>query len=220
MIELPALPAGGPYTLSVEGKNKIQFKDVLIGEVWICSGQSNMKMQLRNTFEANKAAAAAANPKLRLFTVAEATAMGPLDKVTGVWKECSRKTAPAFSAVGYYFGRDLQKDLGVPVGLIHTSWGGTPAQAWTSKDGLEAVPALRHYHATLAERAGKIRRGQRPRSSMPRPSRIRASAGRIQGSSRPRRKRKGKPSPQAPRRPQQPTLRTSPRIAQAPSTTP
>jgi sialate O-acetylesterase len=152
VVKLTSLPAGGPYTLSIQGKNKVELKDVLIGEVWICSGQSNMEWQLKNSFEANKDIAAATNPKLRLFTVAQATALGPLDKVKGDWKECSPATAPAFSAVGYYFGRDLQKALDVPVGLIHTSWGGTPAQAWTSKDGLDAVPVLRHYNTELAAR--------------------------------------------------------------------
>ena len=125
---------------------------MLIGEVWICSGQSNMEFGLQGSFEARKDIAAATNPKLRLFTVAKAKSMGPLDKVKGDWKECTPVTAPSFSAVGYYFGRDLQKALGVPVGLIHTSWGGTPAQAWTSKEGLEAVPALRHYPVGLAAR--------------------------------------------------------------------
>jgi sialate O-acetylesterase len=155
LAQLPPLPAGGPYTLTVQGKNRVQLKDVLIGEVWICSGQSNMEWQLKNSFEAQKDIAAAANPKIRLFTVTKATALGPQDKVRGDWKECTPETAPSFSAVGYYFGRDLQKALDVPVGLIHTSWGGTPAQAWTSKEALEASPALKHYNAELADRVAK-----------------------------------------------------------------
>jgi sialate O-acetylesterase len=155
VVQLPALPAGGPYTLTVQGRNKVEFKDVLVGEVWVCSGQSNMEMALQRTFEAPKAIAAAANPKLRLFTVARATAAGPLDKVKGEWKECTPETVPGFSAVAYYFGRDLQKALDVPVGLIHTSWGGTPAQAWTSKEGLSAEPSLRYYHEQLAQAVAK-----------------------------------------------------------------
>jgi sialate O-acetylesterase len=151
-VELPSLPAGGPFTMTLEGKNKVQLKDVLIGEVWICSGQSNMEWQLRNSFEPQKAIAAAANPKLRLFTVAQAIASSPRDKVKGQWRECTPETAPTFSAVAYYFGRDLQKALDVPVGLIHTSWGGTPAQAWTSKEALDDVSDLRHYHADVAQR--------------------------------------------------------------------
>jgi sialate O-acetylesterase len=153
---LPALSAGGPYTLTVQGKNRVQFKDVLVGEVWVCSGQSNMEMHLDRCFEANQAIAAAKNPKLRLFTVTKTTAPGPLDKVKGEWKECTPETAPSFSAVAYYFGRDLQKALDVPVGLIHTSWGGTPAQAWTSKEALNVEQSLRHYHEELADRMEKF----------------------------------------------------------------
>ncbi len=204
MAELPPLLAGGPFTLSIQGKNQIQLKDVLIGEVWICSGQSNMEFGLRNSFDSNKAIAAASNPKLRLFTVTKATAMSPLDKVKGDWKECTPETAAAFSAVGYYFGRDLQKALGVPVGLIHTSWGGTPAQAWTSKDALEAVPALRHYQAALADQLAKYDAGkakeqyaaalQKYEQAMAEYKKAAAKA-----------KEEGKKAPQAPRKPQPPT---------------
>jgi sialate O-acetylesterase len=155
VAKLPPQKAGGPYTLTVQGRNRIQFKDVLIGEVWVCSGQSNMEWQLRSSFEAPKDIAAAANPKLRLFTVAKATSTRPLDKVKGEWKECTPDTVPGFSAVAYYFGRDLQKAVDVPVGLIHTSWGGTPAQAWTSKEALSASPNLRHYPQEVAERVEK-----------------------------------------------------------------
>jgi sialate O-acetylesterase len=159
IAELPPQPAGGPYTLTIQGKNRVQFKDVLVGEVWVCSGQSNMEFHLRQSFEPQKDIAAAANPKIRLFTVTRGTAMAPLDRVKGEWQECTPETARNFSAVGYYFGRDLQKALGVPVGLIHTSWGGTPAEAWTSKEGLDAVAALRHYHAALAEKIAKYNPG-------------------------------------------------------------
>jgi sialate O-acetylesterase len=150
LAQLPPVPAGGPYTLTIQGKNKVQFKDVLVGEVWICSGQSNMEWKLKNSYQAAKDIQAATNPKLRLFTVSRTTALAPLEKVRGKWEDCTPETVPDFSAVGYYFGRDLQKALDVPVGLIHTSWGGTPAEAWTSKEGLDAVPELRHYQAELA----------------------------------------------------------------------
>jgi sialate O-acetylesterase len=155
LAQLPPLPAGGPFTMTIQGKNRVQLKDLLIGEVWICSGQSNMEWALRNSFDAQKDIAAAANPKIRLFTVTKAIASAPADKVKGKWLECTPETVPNFSAVGYYFGRDLQKTLDVPVGLIHTSWGGTPAEAWTSKEALDAVPALKHYHVELAERISK-----------------------------------------------------------------
>src|SRR5262245_23756503 len=153
-VQMPKLSAGGPYELTIKGKNTVTIKDVLIGEVWVCSGQSNMEWPLNLTFERDKAIAAANYPMVRLFTVQKTTAASPQTTVpvnsrmrVGMWQECKPETVPTFSAVAYYFGRDLQKALGVPVGLIHTSWGGTPAQAWTSKESLNAVPDLNYYHA-------------------------------------------------------------------------
>jgi sialate O-acetylesterase len=153
---LPAVQAGGPFTMTVQGKNRIEFKDVLVGDVWVCSGQSNMEMRLDRCFEADKTIAAAKNPNIRLFTVPRTTAAEPQDKVkSNGWKECTPESVPGFSGVAYYFGRDLQKALDVPVGLIHTSWGGTPAQAWTSKEALNAAPSLKHYQEELAARIEK-----------------------------------------------------------------
>src|SRR5262249_43699955 len=142
----------GPYELTVTGKNTVTLKDVLVGEVWVCSGQSNMEWTLKkcDQFGAD-AIANAQNSQIRLFTVRKQPAPQPLHLVQGEWKMCTPAPAADFSAVGYFFGRDLQKSLGVPVGLIHTSWGGTPAQAWTSKEALEAEPALRHYPEELAK---------------------------------------------------------------------
>jgi sialate O-acetylesterase len=140
-----------PIRITVKGKNTVELKNVLVGEVWVCSGQSNMEMSVNGTFEAPKTIAAAANPKLWLFTVKKATATEPQKTVEGKWVECTPDTVKGFSAVGYFFGRDLQKDLNVPVGLIHTSWGGTPAEAWTSQEGLDAVPSLKYYHERFAQ---------------------------------------------------------------------
>lgn len=151
-VALPKLAVGGPYELTITGKNTVTCKDVLAGEVWVCSGQSNMEWQLQRSFEPQATIESAKNPKLRLFTVPRVTATAPQTGVTSEWKECTPETVPGFSAVGYYFGRDLQKALGVPVGLIHTSWGGTPAEAWTSKEALDAVPMLKYYHEQLAQR--------------------------------------------------------------------
>jgi sialate O-acetylesterase len=151
MVKLPEQQAGGPYELTVRGKNTITLKDILVGEVWVCSGQSNMEWPLRASYAADKAIAAATNPMLRLFTVPKATAGEPQKAVKAEWKECTPDTVPGFTAVGYFFGRDLQKALNVPVGLIHTSWGGTPAQAWTSKEALNAEPSLKYYHEQLAQ---------------------------------------------------------------------
>jgi sialate O-acetylesterase len=152
-VQVPKLAAGGPYELTIKGKNSVAIKDVLVGEVWVCSGQSNMEWRLNQAFESQKAIEAATNPMLRLFTVRKTPAGSPqatvpVDPNTGIgmWRECNPETVPTFSAVAYYFGRDLQKAVGVPVGLIHTSWGGTPAQAWTSKEALDAVPDLKYYH--------------------------------------------------------------------------
>lgn len=143
MAKLPKQKAGGPDVLMVTGKNKIEVKNVLVGEVWICSGQSNMEMALRSTFEADKAAANSANPMIRLFTVPKLKADKPVEDVKGSWVDCNPQTVPGFSAVAYYFGRDLQKALNVPVGLIHTSWGGSPAEVWMSHDVLDGNPEYR-----------------------------------------------------------------------------
>jgi sialate O-acetylesterase len=134
------LVSGGPFTLTVSGKNRITIQDVYVGEVWICSGQSNMEWPLRLTTGADEAIKQSKNPQIRLFTVAKATADQPLSDVKGTWQECNPETVKNFSAVAYYFGRDLQKSLKVPVGLIHTSWGGTRAEAWTRREVLESHP--------------------------------------------------------------------------------
>lgn len=160
--KLPLPRSFGPYTMTVEGKNKIALSDVMLGEVWICSGQSNMEMKLNETWEPKPVIEGSANPMLRLFTVQRATAGEPQWglKSSG-WHECGPKCVPNFSAVGYYFGRDLQKNLNIPVGLIHTSWGGTPAQAWTSRESLEAVPDLKHYHERLAQSVADFQSGKK-----------------------------------------------------------
>lgn len=137
--------AGGPYQLTIKGKNTIELKDVYVGEVWICSGQSNMEFHLGGAHNAKEAIAHSKNPKIRLFTVPKNTSDKPLTGFKGQpkWQECDEKSSPSFSAVGYFFGRDLQKAIDVPVGLIHTSWGGTVAEAWTTRSALESNPELK-----------------------------------------------------------------------------
>ena len=142
-VKLDAMQAGGPFEMSVTGRNAITLKDILVGEVWICSGQSNMGWPMRVTRDAAAEIEAADYPKIRLFTAEHVVASKPQSDVPGKWGACTPKTAGPFSAVGYFFGRDLHKALGVPVGLIHTSWGGTPAEAWTSKPVLQADPVLK-----------------------------------------------------------------------------
>lgn len=139
-IDLKGLKAGGPFEMTIAGKNTIVVKDILVGEVWVGSGQSNMAMSVSNSRNSQEEIAAAKFPKIRLFSVTRATAAEPQTDVKGQWVECSPETVGGFSAAAYFFGRDLHKALDLPIGLIHTSWGGTPAEAWTSKTGLEAVP--------------------------------------------------------------------------------
>lgn len=135
---LPALKAGGPFTLSVAGNNKVDVNDVLVGEVWVCSGQSNMEWTVAISFEPEKTAAASTDPMLRMFTVTKSPQMREQTEVAGGdWQAAAPGTTPRFSAVGYHFAKTLRKALGVPVGMIHTSWGGTRIEAWTSRDMLE-----------------------------------------------------------------------------------
>jgi sialate O-acetylesterase len=143
MAYLPKMDAGGPHKLEVRGRNSISVENVLIGEVWVCSGQSNMEWPLRATFEPQKEIAAAANPKIRLFTVSKAKAAEPMLDVKGSWMECDSNSVPNFSAVAYYFGRDLQKALNVPIGLIHTSWGGSPAEVWIREEIMAENPLFK-----------------------------------------------------------------------------
>ena len=158
-VKLPkGAKAGTGYTLQIAGKNKIQFKNVAIGEVWICSGQSNMEMAVNSCYDPEKIRAGAKNPNLRLFTVQKRTASAPIDdqgdlKHFTKWDECGPETVGGFSAVAYAFGNNIQHSLNVPVGVIHTSWGGTPAEAWTSIPALEAVPELKYYAANAANAA-------------------------------------------------------------------
>ncbi len=149
--ELPKTAAGTGYTLRVKsGDSTVTLTDVAVGDVWVCSGQSNMQWSVNAAWDADKHKAASKNPNLRLFTVKNTTAAAPLTDLKDLkhlqgWKSCDADAVGPFSAVGYHFGAALQKELKVPVGLINTSWGGTPAQAWTSTEALEAVPELAYY---------------------------------------------------------------------------
>ncbi len=135
--------AGGPYTLEVQlGDSTFTLQNVMIGEVWLCSGQSNMEMPLQG-WPPNALVDSAAteirnatNSAIRLFTVPRAASITPLSTTDGKWVECSPASAASFSATAYFFGRQLAQTLHVPVGLIHSSWGGTPVEAWTSVDTL------------------------------------------------------------------------------------
>ncbi|MGD0262598.1 MAG: sialate O-acetylesterase [Verrucomicrobiota bacterium] len=145
---LPAMKTGGPYTLTVSGSTKVHFEDVMIGEVWLCSGQSNMEMGIGMARDAQKEIAAADYPGIRLLKVTKSWKPEPQNDIEGTWKVCSPKTVAeggwsGFSACGYYFGRELHQKLGVAVGLIDASWGGTRIEPWTPPEGFAAVPALK-----------------------------------------------------------------------------
>lgn len=161
---LPQQPVTGAdeeaCSLVVKGKNTITLKNILIGEVWICSGQSNMQWRVVESADPQATISKAKDSRLRLYTVPRTASLKPLEHVapppgekaqTTKWYECSPETVPDFSAVAYHFGAHLRSKRNVPVGLIHTSWGGTPAQAWTSKEALDAEPSLMHYHKGLAQ---------------------------------------------------------------------
>jgi sialate O-acetylesterase len=143
MFKMNPPKAGGPYEMTISGKNVIQLKNIMVGEVWICSGQSNMEFAVRGANNAEQEIADANYPNVRLFTVKRTVAEKPQSDCSGSWTPCSPETVPGFSAVGYFFGRELYKKLGVPIGLIHSSWGGTPAEAWTRRGVLEADPEFK-----------------------------------------------------------------------------
>ncbi|MBN1764056.1 MAG: hypothetical protein JW860_02260 [Sedimentisphaerales bacterium] len=145
MVKIPAPETGGPYTLTIKGKKAITLKNILCGEVWICSGQSNMQMEVKaswhkGAFNYQTEIKEADYPNIHLFSVRQTYAPKPQADCAGVWSVCSPETVAGFSAVGYFFGRDIYKELNVPVGLIHTSWGGTPSEAWTSAEFLKTHP--------------------------------------------------------------------------------
>lgn len=150
-VGLPAQSkAGTGNTLTIKGKNTVTLKNVAVGEVWVCSGQSNMEWSVNAGETPAKVKAEAKHPGIRLFTVQKRTAPAPITDQADLghftkWVECGPETVGSFSAVAYHFGVKLEKELGVPVGLIHTSWGGTPAEAWASVEALDADPALKHY---------------------------------------------------------------------------
>ncbi len=159
-VAVKTVAAGGPYTITFKGSNQITVKNVLLGEVWLCSGQSNMEFPLgkqtgwrSGVFNYEQEVAKANDPQLRLFTVKQEVADAPLQDVSGSWQACNPQTVAGFSAVAYYFGRELRKATGYPVGLIHASWGGTPAESWVRKEVLSAdkelSPILDRYESAV-----------------------------------------------------------------------
>lgn len=143
-VELAPMPAGGPHVMTIaQGDQMLELKNILIGEVWLCGGQSNMQWPLTKSDSGSEAISDSANSQLRLFTVPRHRAPAPKNDVAAKWVVSGPQTTADFSAVAYFFGRDLQQHLGVPVGLISSNVGGTPAEEWTSKPTLESHAELK-----------------------------------------------------------------------------
>jgi sialate O-acetylesterase len=148
--DLAPLKAGGPFELTIAGENTVKIANVLVGEVWIASGQSNMQWAVNQSDNPQQVVKDSANPQIRLITIPRRATPQPQADVDAKWVECGPQSVGDFSAVAYYFGRDLQQQLKVPVGLISTNYGGTPAEAWTSHETLAAEPSLKHYGSAPA----------------------------------------------------------------------
>lgn len=142
---LMPMKSGAAGDMTISGRNTITVRDVLVGEVWVASGQSNMQWTVDRSDNAEEEIRRANFPQIRFFNVKRVVADAPAADVEAVWEVCSPATVAKTSAVGYYFSRHLHQQRGFPVGLIHTSWGGTPAQSWTSRSALETEPALKFY---------------------------------------------------------------------------
>ncbi|QIX60124.1 sialate O-acetylesterase [Hymenobacter sp. BT18] len=150
-VLLPAAAAGGPFTMTIQGSNTLVINDILVGDVWLASGQSNMEMPLRDAnapqpgaypvvLNAEQEVAQASFPQIRQFTVKKAPAATPQAVVEGHWQVCSPQTAAQFAGVPYFFARGLHLRYHIPIGIISSPWGGTPAEAWISQEALQTLP--------------------------------------------------------------------------------
>lgn len=147
-VTLPAMDAGGPYELTVSGSSTVKYDDILIGEVWLCSGQSNMEFGMNMVNNSADEIAKADHPGIRLLLVEHSWLSQPTNDIDGTWKVCTPQSVTergwgGFSAVAYFFGRELNQKLNVPVGLIESDWGGTRIESWTPPEGFATVPALK-----------------------------------------------------------------------------
>lgn len=141
MLHLQTPAAGGPYNLTVSGSSRVDIGNVLIGEVWLCSGQSNMQMPVNGNFNqpvigSNEAILNSANDRIRVITAPHSSSITPLDDVPQKWEAAGPSTTGKFTAAGYFFARKLQAILGVPIGIIHTSWGASTIESWMDRDAL------------------------------------------------------------------------------------
>ena len=141
-LQLTTPTAGGPYNITIKGSSTVTINDVLIGEVWVCSGQSNMQIPLRGGLDGNfiegglDAIVNSKNDRIRFFTVKQNSSLKPLDNVKGRWEKAAPSTSGSFSAVGYFFAQQLEKVLDVPIGIVVTAWGASSVEAWTDSSTL------------------------------------------------------------------------------------
>lgn len=180
-VRLDPSPAGGPFEMTIKGQNRITVSDVLVGEVWLCSGQSNMAMQVQKSLNAEQEIADARHLQIRLLKVVRKPADEPLAFSGKQWEVCSPETVKEFSAAGYFFGRDLQKTLNVPIGLIDSSVGGTPAEAWTPRPALQAEPDFKSIFESWERRIQAARAAEQQQAK--------------KGSKAPRKEAASKPAP-------------------------
>jgi sialate O-acetylesterase len=161
-VKLPAMKASStPAELTIAGKNTVRLDNILVGEVWLCSGQSNMEWTVQVSDNPTEEIAAADHPRIRHIKIPHTPADKPQSNVkSNGWEVCTPKTVPAFTAVGYYFALNLQKELDVPIGLIGSNWGGTRIEPWTTPDGFKAVPALKGIADKLDEFPSKNAKGE------------------------------------------------------------
>ncbi len=173
MVRLDKLTAGGPYEMQIAGKNTVVLHDILVGEVWLAAGQSNMAFTVSSKaqffagmLDEDKVITAANHPNIRMFTVATVKSLAPQETVSGSWAVCSPQSVGAFSAIGYIFARELEERLHVPVGIVTVAFGSSTAESWLPREALLADPALKpmldrfdaleafsktHSHATVGE---------------------------------------------------------------------
>lgn len=149
MVRLKAMAAGGPLEMIVRGPNTVRFTNVLVGDVWVCSGQSNMAWPVSRANRGQEEVAAARHPTIRLLTVPQKQSGCPEQDAEIQWQACNPQTIGSFSAVAYFFGRELNRKLNVPIGLINTSWGGTAIEPWTPREGFALVPSLASFKADI-----------------------------------------------------------------------
>jgi len=164
MVKLPPLEAGGPHEMTIAGKTTVTVRNVLVGDVWICSGQSNMEQGIGACANPKEEIANADHPQIRLFMVPHCVAAEPQTTVDASWQVCSPQTVAAsgwggFSGAAYYFGRYLNQELKVPIGLVQTCWGGTIAEAWTSAEALKTMPDFKPAVEQFAQRVADLKKG-------------------------------------------------------------